>query len=73
MTLADGSVRRWTSPSFGKDRSAWRRFREGQLPKFYDNLYRDAEEDYWMVPTAEVPLTGIHIDDILDADRLPLR
>ena len=48
-------------------------FASGQLPKFYDNLYRDAEEDLWMVPTAEVPLTGIHIDDILEADRLPVR
>lgn len=48
-------------------------FASGQLPKFYDNLYRDAEEDLWMVPTAEVPLTGIHIDDILEEDRLPVR
>lgn len=44
----------------------------GQLPKFYDNLYRDAEEDLWMVPTAEVPLTGLHMDDILEEERLPL-
>lgn len=44
----------------------------GQLPKFADNLYRDHEEDLWMVPTAEVPLTGIHMDEILDYDRLPL-
>jgi seryl-tRNA synthetase len=48
-------------------------FASGQLPKFFDNLYRDAEEDYWMVPTAEVPLTGIHIDDIIDEARLPIR
>jgi seryl-tRNA synthetase len=48
-------------------------FASGQLPKFYDNLYHDVEEDYWMVPTAEVPLTGIHIDDILDEADLPLR
>jgi seryl-tRNA synthetase len=48
-------------------------FAAGQLPKFYDNLYRDAEEDFWMVPTAEVPLTGIHIGDILDETRLPIR
>ena len=45
----------------------------GQLPKFYDNLYRDAEEDLWMVPTAEVPLTGLHMGDILDEAQLPLR
>jgi len=48
-------------------------FAAGQLPKFFDNLYRDAEEDYWMVPTAEVPLTGIHMGDILDEAALPLR
>jgi seryl-tRNA synthetase len=45
----------------------------GQLPKFRDNLYRDAEEDYWMVPTAEVPLTGMHADEILDGATLPRR
>ncbi|MEI8132303.1 MAG: serine--tRNA ligase [Leptolinea sp.] len=45
----------------------------GQLPKFADNLYRDHEEDFWMVPTAEVPLTGIHMSDILDDTSLPLR
>ncbi|BCY16172.1 serine--tRNA ligase [Leptolinea sp. HRD-7] len=45
----------------------------GQLPKFADNLYRDHEEDFWMVPTAEVPLTGIHMGDVLDDASLPLR
>jgi len=45
----------------------------GQLPKFFDNLYRDAEEDLFMVPTAEVPLTGLHSDEILEEDSLPLR
>jgi seryl-tRNA synthetase len=48
-------------------------FASGQLPKFIDNLYHDAEEDYWMVPTAEVPLTGIHIDDIVEEGVLPMR
>lgn len=43
----------------------------GQLPKFRDNLYRDVEEDYWMVPTAEIPLTGLHKDEILDGATLP--
>ncbi len=46
-------------------------FAAGQLPKFQDNLYRDAEEDLWMVPTAEVPLTGLHMDEILEAETLP--
>ena len=44
----------------------------GNLPKFADNLYHDAEEDYWFVPTAEVPLTNIHRDEILDGKDLPL-
>lgn len=44
----------------------------GQLPKFKDNLYRDVEEDLWMVPTAEVPLTGLHMGEILEEDQLPL-
>jgi seryl-tRNA synthetase len=46
-------------------------FASGQLPKFVDNLYKDHEEDLWMVPTAEVPLTGIHMGDVLDGNRLP--
>jgi seryl-tRNA synthetase len=47
-------------------------FGAGQLPKFVDNLYHDAEEDLWMVPTAEVPLTGLHMDEILDEKKLPV-
>jgi seryl-tRNA synthetase len=46
-------------------------FGAGQLPKFADNLYRDHEEDYYFVPTAEVPLTGLHMDEILDEASLP--
>jgi seryl-tRNA synthetase len=45
----------------------------GQLPKFADNLYRDHQDDIWLVPTAEVPLTGLHMDEILDDDSLPRR
>ena len=45
----------------------------GQLPKFRDNLYRDAEEDYWMIPTAEVPITGMYADEILAPGMLPIR
>ena len=43
----------------------------GQLPKFADNLYKDHEEDYYFVPTAEIPLTGLHMDEILDEASLP--
>jgi seryl-tRNA synthetase len=44
----------------------------GQLPKFYDNLYRDAEEDLWLIPTAEVVLVNLHRDEILTPGTLPL-
>jgi seryl-tRNA synthetase len=44
----------------------------GQLPKFEDNLYHDVEDDIWLLPTAEVALTNVHRDEILDADQLPL-
>ena len=44
----------------------------GQLPKFVDNIYHDAEDDAWFVTTAEVPLTNLHRDEILAADELPL-
>ena len=44
----------------------------GNLPKFGDNLYHDEQDDFWFIPTAEVPLTNLHRDEILDADVLPL-
>jgi seryl-tRNA synthetase len=43
------------------------------LPKFGDNMYHDAEEDFWFIGTAEVPLTNLYRDEILDADQLPIR
>jgi seryl-tRNA synthetase len=44
-----------------------------QLPKFEENIYHDAEEDYWFVGTAEIPLTNLHRDEILRPEALPLR
>ena len=44
----------------------------GNLPKFADHLYHDDEDDFWFVPTAEVPLTNLHRDEILPPDALPL-
>jgi len=44
----------------------------GNLPKFADNLYHDEEDDLWFVPTAEVPLTGLHRDEIIPPGVLPL-
>jgi len=44
----------------------------GQLPKFISNIYRDIEDDLWMVPTAEVPLTAMHAEEILSEEALPI-
>ena len=44
----------------------------GQLPKFGENLYRDAEEDFWFVPTAEVPVTNLHRDEVVESASLPI-
>ena len=44
----------------------------GQLPKFAEDLFK-VSGDYCLIPTAEVPLTNLVADEILDADRLPLR
>jgi seryl-tRNA synthetase len=43
------------------------------LPKFADVAYRVEGEDLWLVPTAEVPLTNLHREEILDGERLPLK
>lgn len=44
----------------------------GNLPKFADNLYRDVEDDLWLIPTAEVPVTNLHREEILEPGTLPL-
>ena len=43
------------------------------LPKFADNLYHDEEDDLWFVPTAEVPLTNLHREEIIPTEALPIR
>ena len=44
----------------------------GQLPKFGENLYFDSEDDLWLIPTAEVPVTNLHREEILEPGTLPL-
>ena len=44
----------------------------GQLPKFFDNIYRDAEEDFMLLATAEIALTNLHRDEILEEADLPI-
>lgn len=48
-------------------------FASGQLPKFRDNLYHDAEEDYYFIPTAEVALVNLYRDEIIPPGQLPMR
>jgi seryl-tRNA synthetase len=45
----------------------------GQLPKFYDNLYHDTEDNLWMIPTSEVPLVNLYFDQIIPSGTLPLK
>ncbi len=47
-------------------------FGTGNLPKFGDNLYRDIEDDLWLIPTAEVPVTNLYRDEILPSGSLPI-
>ncbi len=44
----------------------------GQLPKLEEDMYRLKDDDYFLIPTAEVPVTNIHRDEVIDADSLPL-
>jgi seryl-tRNA synthetase len=45
----------------------------GQLPKFAEESFRCPDDDLWLTPTAEVPLTSFHRDEVLDVSQLPLR
>ena len=45
----------------------------GQLPKFAEESFRCAEDDLWLTPTAEVPVTSLHRDEIIPGDQLPLK
>jgi seryl-tRNA synthetase len=45
----------------------------GQLPKFEEDLFRLRDEEYFLIPTAEVPVTNLHREEILSEDRLPMR
>lgn len=45
----------------------------GQLPKFRDNLYRDDEDDFYFIPTAEVAFVNLYRDEIIPAGELPMR
>jgi seryl-tRNA synthetase len=45
----------------------------GNLPKFAEDLFKLEGTDYWLIPTAEVPVTNLYRDEVLEADRLPIK
>ncbi len=45
----------------------------GQLPKFEEDMFKLEGLDYFLIPTAEVPVTNIHADEIVDGDQLPIK
>jgi seryl-tRNA synthetase len=45
----------------------------GNLPKFAADLFKLENSDYWLIPTAEVPVTNLHRDEVLDAGQLPIK
>ena len=45
----------------------------GQLPKFEEDLFKTKDEGYYLIPTAEVPMTNLHAGEVIDGDDLPLR
>src|SRR6202140_3021087 len=48
-------------------------FGTGQLPKFADDLFKCEKHDFWLIPTAEVPVTNIYRDETLEGDTLPIK
>jgi seryl-tRNA synthetase len=48
-------------------------FGAGQLPKFKDTMFKDSESKLWLIPTAEVPVTNIYSNEILDVEKLPIK
>ncbi|HUF54494.1 MAG TPA: serine--tRNA ligase [Dehalococcoidia bacterium] len=56
-------------PAMIKEENLWS---GGWLPKFGENMFHDAEDDYWWIPTAEVSLTNMHKDEILEPGQIPI-
>jgi len=57
-------------PTMVREETMWA---AAKLPKFGDTMFHDHQDDHWFIPTAEVPLTVMHQDTILDPDQLPLK
>jgi seryl-tRNA synthetase len=45
----------------------------GQLPKFAQDLFKLENSDFWLIPTAEVPVTNLYRDEVLEAEKLPIK
>src|SRR3972149_2026001 len=69
LHLREGRYREVYLPAMIKEEAM---LAAGQLPKFAANLYHDAEEDFWFIPTAGGPLTNLHRDEVLEPGTLPL-
>jgi seryl-tRNA synthetase len=48
-------------------------FGTGQLPKFADDLFKCEKQDFWLIPTAEVPVTNIYRDETIDGEQMPVK
>ncbi len=69
-THADAGFKEWWPPSLANGDTL---YGTGQLPKFEDDLYKTADEGLYLIPTAEVQLTNLHRDEVLEGEQLPLR
>ena len=68
-THASAGFKEWWPPSLANGDTL---YGTGQLPKFEDDLYKTANEGLYLIPTAEVQLTNLHRDEVLDGEQLPL-
>lgn len=67
---ADAGFKEWWPPSLANAETL---YGTGQLPKFEDDLYKTTGENLYLIPTAEVQLTNLHRDEVLEAAVLPLK
>lgn len=67
---ADAGFKEWWPPSLA---NADTLYGTGQLPKFEDDLYKTVGEGLYLIPTAEVQLTNLHRDEVIEAADLPLK
>ncbi len=69
-THAENGFKEWWMPSLVNRETMTG---TGQLPKFEEDLFKTKDENFYLIPTAEVPLTNLHAGEVIDGDKLPLR